>query len=332
MKMIEKIKVSVPQRICELLHRDARDFRILKPSGEENLNAFINLLVVNFYEEFSADDMILRESIQNALSTIPEKYADAVFPEIMNAIGKRERGGERTKSVALSFKPTSTTEGIFIYIDNVLLKNESLSSFYRRMFLSYAKKTKNERERIIHKPVFELLVSAMDKGMQVCISLANGQIYNDVSVYAIEPAKEELFYYALLYSQNKNRTVRLAKIKTVSLLTKTAHIPDEAKQLFDRQIACGAQYPIYATFDEVVKVQLTEKGKALFDKIYLYRPIPIAIEGDIYTFDCSPYQVIYYFERFGAEALILSPKKHGIFMRNYYYFALKKYRSIYGKD
>ena len=73
-------------------------------------------------------------------------------------------------------------------------------------------------------------------------------------------------------------------------------------------------------------------SRELFEKIYLYRPIPITIEGDVYTFDCSANQVLYYFERFGSEALILSPKKLGIFMRNYYYFALKKYRSIYGKD
>ena len=45
--MTEKIKISVPQRIYELLRKDAKDFRILKPSGEENLNAFINSLVVN---------------------------------------------------------------------------------------------------------------------------------------------------------------------------------------------------------------------------------------------------------------------------------------------
>ena len=68
----------------------------------------------------------------------------------------------------------------------------------------------------------------------------------------------------------------------------------------------------------------------LFERIYLYRPIPTKIEGDIYTFACSANQVLYYFERFGENALILSPKKLGLFMRNYYYYALKKYRTIYG--
>lgn len=330
--MTEKIKISVPDRIYELLRKDAKDFRVLKPSGEENLNAFINSLVINFYEEFSRDGDALRESIKSALSSIPEKYAKEAFSEVMNAISKREKEENSGKNVALSFKPTKVSEPVTLYIENVLLKNEAMSSFYRRLFVAYSKKLKNEREKIIHKTNYELLVNAVKKELQVCISLDNGHVYNNVSVYAIEPAKDELFNYVLCFSDKKNRTLRLAKIKTVSLLAKNAEIPEESQSMFARQIAAGAQYPIYSTDDEPIKVQLSAKGRELFEKIYLYRPIPIAIEGDVYTFDCSANQVLYYFERFGSEALILSPKKLGIFMRNYYYFALKKYRSIYGKD
>ena len=330
--MTEKIKISVPERIYELLRKDAKDFRTLKPSGEENLNAFINTLVVNFYEEFSAADEELRDSIDHALSSIPEKYAKEAFFEVMNAIAKREKEEDFGKSVALSFKPTKASESATIYIENVLLKNEAISSFYRRLFISYSKKLKNEREKIIHKQNYEILISAVNKGAQVCISLDNGHVYNDASIYAIEAAKDELFNYALFFGDKKNRTVRLAKIKTVSLLAKRAEIPEESRRLFARQIAAGAQYPFYSTDNEPIRVQLSEKGRELFEKIYLYRPTPTAVEGDIYVFECSANQVLYYFERFGAEALILSPKKLGIFMRNYYYYALKKYRSIYGKD
>ena len=330
--MTEKIKISVPEKIYELLRKDAKDFRILKPSGEENLNAFINILVINFYEEFSADDESLRESIKEALSAIPEKYAKEAFSEVMNAITKREKEENLGKSVALSFKPTKSSESVTVYIENVLLKNEAISSFYRRLFIAYSKKLKNEREKIIHKHNYELLVSGVKKGLQICISLDNGQVYNNVSVYAIEPAKDELFNYVLCFSNKKNRTLRLAKIKTVSLLAKNAEIPEESQCMFARQIAAGAQYPIYSTDNEPIRVQLSAKGRELFDKIYLYRPIPMEIDGDVYIFNCSANQVLYYFERFGSEALILSPKKLGIFMRNYYYFALKKYRSIYGKD
>ena len=331
--MTEKIKISVPERTYELLRRDARDFRVIKPSGGENLNAFINRLVVNFYEEFASDDEKLRESIRGALSSLPEKYAKEAFPEVLRALAKREKAEDAEgNSVCISFKPTRYSELATFYIENVLLKGESLSSFYRRMFIAYSKKQKNEREKMIHRQSCELLSKALERGVRVCIQLENGQVYNDASLYAIAPARDELFNYALFYSDKRNRTVRLAKIKTVSLLTESAEIPEAAKQMFARQVAAGAQYPVYSTDKEPIRVQLSEKGRALFEKIYLYRPTPVSIEGDVYVFDCSANQVLYYFERFGEEALILSPKKLGIFMRNYYYYALKKYRSVYGKD
>ena len=86
---------------------------------------------------------------------------------------------------------------------------------------------------------------------------------------------------------------------------------------------------MYSTDREPIKVRLTNKGKALFDKIYPYRPTPKSVDGDVYTFDCSANQALYYFERFGDSALILSPKKLGIFMRNYYFYAYKAYRDRY---
>ena len=330
--MIEKIKISVPEKIRELMRRDAKDFRICKPSGEENLNSFINILIVNFYETFTADDEKLRDSVANALATIPEKYAKEAFSQVMKAIAQRDKEENFGKSVPVAFKPTKVSQSVTVYIENVLLKNESLSSFYRRMFMAYAKRPKNERERIIHKQSFDLLSNAIKKGLQVCISLDNGQVVNDASLYAIADSKDELFNYALLYANKKNHTVRIAKVKTVSLLTTIASIPESNQSMFARQVVAGAQYPIYSTDDEPIKVQLTAKGKQLFDKVYLYRPTPTSIDGDIYTFDCSANQALYYFERFGSEALILSPKRLGIFMRNYYHYALKKYRTIYRKD
>ena len=249
----------------------------------------------------------------------------------MFASGEREKQ-EGEKSVALSFKPTKSSESVFIYIENVLLQNESLSSFYRRMFISYAQKTKNEREKIIHKENYELLCRAIKKGCAVCISLENGYVYNGVSLHSVTAAKDEMFNYVLAFSEKKNRTLRLAKIKTVSLLAQKSYIPDESRERLERQAACAAQYPIYPSDDQPIKVRLTEKGKEMFERIYLYRPTPVSVEGDDYIFHCSASQVIYYFERFGAEALVLSPKKIGKFMRNYYYYALKKYRTVYKDD
>ena len=329
--MEEKIKISLPQSTLDLLKKDCDDFKVTKANGAPNMNAFVNTLIANFYESFSASEESLHDDIRQALVDVQDRYREKIFEDIVKIFAKREHTDEKS-STTFSFKPTKQSDKATTYIQHVLLNSESLSSYYRRLFVAYSQKTKNERERIIHCDNFSTLQKAIKKGVKVCLCLKSGDVMNNTTVYAVAPAKDELFNYVLAYTGKQNTTIRLASIKSVSLLPHKAEIPDLNRSLFDRQLACAAQYPMYTTDDEPIRVQLTEKGKKLFNKIYLYRPTPVSIEGDVYTFDCSANQLLYYFERFGDSALILSPKRLGIFMRNYYHYALKKYRTIYSKD
>ena len=63
-----------------------------------------------------------------------------------------------------------------LHIEQVVLQNESISSFYRRMFTAYIRKTKNEREKIIHKENYKLLQQALKMGVQVLLQLESGNI------------------------------------------------------------------------------------------------------------------------------------------------------------
>lgn len=332
--MEDKIKISLPNVTLALLKKDCEDFKVTKPNGSPNMNLFINTLLINFYEEFTLGEEELHDGIKKALFSVPEAYKKNAFNEIIKVIAKRQ-GGTHTggHSASLSFKPTKESERAVTYIETVALKNESVSSFYRRLFISYSQKTKNEREKIIFKNTYELLEKAIKKGVQVCITLkSDDRVFEEMSLFSVSSAKDELFNYVLCYSRKNNHTIRLASIKEVYLLPHKSAIPPQNAELFKRQVECGAQYPMYPSDDTPIKVELTEKGKELFKKIYLYRPTPVSVNGNVYTFNCSANQLLYYFERFGENALILSPKKLGIFMRNYYHYALKKYRTVYGKD
>lgn len=330
--MEEKIKISLAKETLDLLKKDCEDFKILKQNNNPNFNNFINLLINNYYETFTAKEEHLHDDIRKAISIIPEYYQEKVFGDIVKLFAKQNSLTDKHSTTTFSFKPTKASKKAIMYINKIVLKDESISSFYRRLFASYSQLTKNEREKIIHRENYEILKKAIKKGVQVCIVLNSKDTFNSSSVFTVSSAKDELFNYVLIYSGKLNHTLRLASINTVSLLSAKSVIPEENQALFEKQVACAVQYPIYNTDFEPIKVQLSEKGKKLFNKIYLYRPTPVKIEGDIYTFNCSANQLLYYFERFGDSALILSPKKLGIFMRNYYYFALKKYRSIYKTD
>ena len=330
--MDEKIKISLPKSDLEVLQKDCSDFRIIKENGKPNMNAFLNTLIVNFYETFSAQEETLHEDLKNAISIVPEYYKSKVFDNVIKVLTKKADGVNDKKSTTLSFKPTKISEKAMLHIEQVILQNESISSFYRRMFSAYIHKPKNEREKIIHKENFDLLQKALANKVQICAQIDSGKIVNNLSIFAISASKDELFNYVLGYANDNNATVRLAKFKTITLLSSPASIPEENVKLLERQLACAPQYPMFKSDKHLIKVELTEKGKKLFDRIYLYRPTPISIEGDVYTFDCSAGQALYYFERFGDHALITSPKKLGISMRDYHYFALKKYKSFYNKD
>lgn len=330
--MDDKIKITLPKNVLDLLKKDCVDFNVVKNNGAPNFNAFINTLIANFCDEFCASEDSLHNQIKGAIDAVPERYKDVVFVNVLKVISSRADFSDSDGvSTTFSFKPTKASQNERFFIESAMLASQSLSSFYRRMFVAYARKTKNLREKIIFKGNYDLLQKAVRNGVRVCLRLKN-EAFANVSVHSVHSAKDELFNYVLIFDGKRNSTLRLANVLNVTLLSTPSCIPDENVELFERQIRCGVQYPMYNTDCEPIKVKMTEKGKKLFEKIYLYRPTPVSIDGDIYTFDCSANQLLYYFERFGENALILQPKRLGIFMRNYYYYALKKYRTVYRAD
>lgn len=322
--MQEKIKISIQQSILDVLKADCQNFNVLKADNTPNFNAFINTLIVNYYETFTAREEELHDKIVKIVETIPERYQETVSSAFIKIIGNRDQATIEGNSVTFSFKPTKQSEKAVNFIQNVILSNESLSSFYRRMFVSYASHPQPQRELIICKDNYELLQKAIKKNVQVCITTQKNCIKN-ASVYAIASAKEELYNYVLSASENALITLRLAKVTSVSLLTKKAAIADDVKSIFDRQIRCGAQYPISKKENSLIKVVLSPKGLYLFQKIYLYRPTPVKIENNIYYFDCSINQATYYFKRFGVDAIIVEPANATLLMANYYAGAARKY-------
>ena len=51
--MEEKIKISLKESILSTLKKDCANFGFNKKPNELNKNAFINTLIVNYYEKFN---------------------------------------------------------------------------------------------------------------------------------------------------------------------------------------------------------------------------------------------------------------------------------------
>ena len=54
------------------------------------------------------------------------------------------------------------------------------------------------------------------------------------------------------------------------ILSKKREIPSDVKDIFERQMKFGIQYPIYRNETKEIVVKLTKNGKDLFKKVYFY--------------------------------------------------------------
>lgn len=330
--MLEKIKISVSKSTYDILIKDCENFNFLKSSNELNKNLFLNTLIVNYYEKFSAEKETFKEKLLKVINEHVDENQLELLDKIINTISKEENDDANKKSEVINLKPTKLSEKDILFIENNLIGNNSISSYYRNLFTSYAHIPQNYREQIIFKDIYETLLDSINKERKVCLTLKNNDVINKVSVYKIESSKEELFNYVLINNDHFSMTLRLSKIKYVTLLNEKRYITDKSATMFNKQIFYGVQHPFYRHNEESVVVKMSERGKEMFKKIYIYRPVPEKIENDLYYFNCSHAQITYYFKRFGADAMIIYPIELTEKMKSYYFKAGKKYNQLLNNE
>ena len=330
--MLDKIKISVSKSTYDILIKDCQNFGFYKNEESLNKNLFLNTLIVNYSDRFNANEEVFKDSLLKVIENINDDQ-DMLLEKIINAVRNNENKQLDSKTEIINLKPTKLSEKQILFTLNNLINNSSISSYYRNLFTSYTNIVQNNRELIIFKENYELLINSINKNRKVSISLTTGEVINDASIYKVEASKEELFNYVLFCNpNNKPITIRLSKIKYITLLNSKREIPDDVSDIFNKQIIYGVEYPFNSSFEKDVIVKLSSNGKRLFKKIYLYRPIPYKIEDNLYYFNCSHNQVMYYFKRFGYDAVIISPLEVTEAMKDFYYISSRKYDKILLKE
>lgn len=331
--MEEKIKITISKNVLKKLENDCDKFVFYKNTGEINRNLFYNTLILNYYKRFSSIEETTKKDIRKIISSHININEKEITEEIVKYLQNKELDTMSTSTTIINIKPTKVTADAIQYINNFLLSSSTISSYYRRLFESYAKFPQAQREQIICKPIYAKIILAIKEKNKAYITLKNGNEIKEASIYTIKASSDELYNYLLFEAQNGHPcTLRLSKIKSIELLNYPSTISKETKALFDKQIQYGIQYPIYSLNEEPVKVKFTEKGLKMFRKIYLYRPTPDSIEDNLYTFTCSHYQIEYYFKRFGGEAIIVSPEKLTKHLQYFYSDSYQDYTDALDDD
>lgn len=321
---MDKIKIYLPQKIADILDKDAEAFEFFKRDGITiNRNALLTKLILNYGEAFARERNRLAAVIRSHYdcAEISDEKAAELCAEITETLYARE-DGERRLDAVISLKPTSLSQSAIEYTENYLLDGRSLSEYFRGMITSYASLPQDRRETIIFRPQYEAIKKAIVEKKKVFITTTRDKGF-EISPYEIVGSKEEMHLY-VIGMRGGSTTFRLSRITSVKILGADAEITDEQVKVALKMIKYGPQF-YYGTNEEEVCVRLTPRGMKKWKSIYVHRPLPDRIEGNLMYFNCSHIQIIQYFLRFGADAEILCPEYMRRELKNFYTAAANLY-------
>lgn len=323
---MEKIKITISPNVYDTLLADCELFEFFKKDTTLNKNSFLNELILNYYEEYTNSEIELNNNVKTLLSEYTNSTEELSI-ELINLIRKTTQGDKNDKSTTISFKPTKSSIDTIEYIENKLIKNSTISSFYRSLFTSYASLPRNKREQIIFKDSVNVINEAIKKKKKIYFSTSKSNVFKSASVYSLSSSKDELFNYVLVVEKNTRFTYRLSRIRGVKLLSDNIIDLSTHENYFNKQLLYAPQYLINNNETELIKIKLTSTGERLYKNIYLFRPRYISKDDNIYTFDCSYAHIIFYFSRFGEDAIILSPLQLKKRMLGYYKYSFLAYKN-----
>lgn len=196
------------------------------------------------------------------------------------------------------------------------------------LFASYVRLPQDKRERIIFKENFEVIESAIEQHKRLYFtSSTNKANKHIVAPYSLSNSKEELFNYLIAQEKGNAYSFRVSRIANLAVLNEEAVFSDKVVPIFEKMEIYGPQFSYSLSENKTIKVRFSERGKALYEKIYLHRPPYTKINGDIYEFDCSVTQLTQYLQRFGKNAVVVEPENVRVDMEIYYVNAYQAYKN-----
>ena len=276
-----------------------------------NLNEHINLNITHLAQKVLDSDRLLLGTAQEKglsfgtiVNTIISSY-DNDFPLTESLIKKKDY--QSHKKMRLS---RSAMDELTYYEENAypLGGKYSVTQYIKCLLESYARINFLDREKLIlKKTVIEPIENAIRQNKAIRIKFSNQLI--ELSPYKIVPSKEGTFQYLVGAVDGKWAAYRLSRIKF--LKTKGKAVFPATEQIDEALAEFGPTFFGEPTID--IKIRFTRKGLLRYEYSVIHRPIHTRIEsdakgnGDIYVFQCSEKQALYFFFSYADDVEILEP-------------------------
>lgn len=314
-----RVKVFLSKETYEALINDMNIFEF-RNNTTINKSGFLNQLFANYHQIYNEKINTLLHSFdsnisnyiinslkkfnlnKNELSELEKKINTRYKEYIKKNMSNNPDEYEELLSFKINKNNQETFEDIMY---NQFLPNDTIASYFRSLFDSYATLSQDIRETIIFKNTFSKIEKAINKLAKIRIKNHLNQ-YFLISPYYIAQTIEENHNYVIgVDDLDRIYTFKLCQIKEVIITNDEYIYNPNIMDTIEKLIINGAQYSI-DDYDKIL-VKLTPVGKNLFENIIYNRPHLINIDNDIYEFYCSKKQIIDYFIQFSNNATILTP-------------------------
>lgn len=304
---MDKIKVNLSYLCYSTLLHDAEAFNVVKKNGEINMNYFYNEIIVHLYEKRWAQINQTKKYYHELLSQyLPPKKLDSIVNDISRSINENFNDfSKQYHSYSILIRPRKEYDLIFQTILENHLINDTISNYFRSIFIEYCSLSQDERELLLFENNVNTINKAISMKSQIKI------VFNDQTIlfspYCITATKEKLYNFVIgRLEPSKIISLHLYKIKKILPLKESFSFSNEEINQFEAILSKGPQY--FSDNYCSSCIEFTPTGLKKWKKIYLNRPLPCAIEGNRYYFDCNFEQQFQYFSRFGKDIKVIYPK------------------------
>lgn len=303
--MEEKIKINISPMTMEILSNDMEKFSFSK-NNKLQQNAFLNILINNYYQEFIKTKENQINLIENVLRDC-DKDSKSLAALIAEKLSKNDTKDLKPFSVTLNFKPSHIASSAIEYVCYYCLKDYSLSEFLRMLLVSYTRLHPLVREKIIFKDFVENINKSINKGVNIIYRLKENSSLKQGRPIVMVNSKEELFNYVILKKDDAIISVKLSNFKYINLIKEHYDLNKKDLDIVEKMQTNNPSF-LYQGNEEEIHVKLTYEGEKMYLSHYIHRPPYLRKENGNYYFNCSYFQAYIYFQRFGKEAIIISPK------------------------
>ena len=283
----------------EILSNDMEKFSFSK-NNKLQQNAFLNILINNYYQEFIKTKENQINLIENVLRDC-DKDSKSLAALIAEKLAKNDTKDLKPFSVTLNFKPSHIASSAIEYVCYYCLKDYSLSEFLRMLLVSYTRLHPLVREKIIFKDFVENINKSINKGVNIIYRLKENSSLKQGRPIVMVNSKEELFNYVILKKDDAIISVKLSNFKYINLIKEHYDLNKKDLDIVEKMQTNNPSF-LYQGNEEEIHVKLTYEGEKMYLSHYIHRPPYLRKENGNYYFNCS------YFQNPGGETTLLPPR------------------------